>query len=84
MFVMYFHCSQGVSLMRANPAITIDFKPMGLRVSGVTEKHTRVANITFNPLRANTSRMWSGKLIVKAKDKAFKLQIPYQANVLQG
>ena len=77
-FVLF---SQGVSLMRTNPAITIDFKPVGIKVS---EKHTKVADITFNPLRTNTSRMWSGKIIVKAKDKAFKLQIPYQAHVLQG
>ncbi|XP_072040458.1 transmembrane protein 131-like isoform X2 [Amphiura filiformis] len=71
----------GVSLMRANPAITIDFKPIGVRF---VDQHTKVADVTFNPLRANTSRLWSGKIIIKTKDKAHKLQIPYQAHVLQG
>ncbi|XP_038063228.1 transmembrane protein 131-like [Patiria miniata] len=71
-----------ITPMRANNALTIDFKPSVLKPS--SDAHTRVAEVTFHPLKANTSRLWSGKLIVKTKDKNLKLQIPYQANVLQG
>ena len=67
--------------MRANNAITIDFKPQVLKSS---DTHTKVAEVTFHPLKANTSRLWSGKIIVKTKDKNLKLQIPYQSHVLQG
>ncbi|XP_071504186.1 transmembrane protein 131-like, partial [Diadema antillarum] len=70
-----------VSLVRANQAISIDFSPMGLRPS---DTHVRVANITFHPRRANHTRLWSGKIIIKTKEKGFKLQVPYQAHVLQG
>lgn len=72
---------QSVSLVRTNQAITIDFKPIEL---SSTQKHRNVANITFHPLKANYSRFWSGKIIVKTKDKNIKLQIPYQAHVLPG
>ncbi|PIK44908.1 putative transmembrane protein [Apostichopus japonicus] len=70
-----------VSLVRTNQAITIDFKPVEL---SSTQKHKNVANITFHPLKANCSRFWSGKIIVKTKDKNVKMQIPYQAHVLPG
>eukprot|EP00057_Strongylocentrotus_purpuratus_P022121 XP_011676595.1 PREDICTED: transmembrane protein 131 isoform X5 [Strongylocentrotus purpuratus] len=70
-----------VSLVRANQAISIDFSPMGLRPS---DTHIRVANLTFHPRRANHTRLWSGKIIIKTKEKGFKLLIPYQAHVLQG
>ncbi|XP_041456206.1 transmembrane protein 131-like isoform X2 [Lytechinus variegatus] len=70
-----------VSLVRANQAISIDFSPLGLRPS---DTHIRVANVTFHPRRANHTRLWSGKIIIKTKEKGFKLLIPYQAHVLQG
>ncbi|XP_022100300.1 transmembrane protein 131-like isoform X2 [Acanthaster planci] len=70
-----------ITSMRVNNALTIDFKPLVLKPS---DTHTKVAEVTFHPLKANTSRLWSGKLIVKTKDKNIKLQIPYQAHVLQG
>ncbi|XP_033110665.1 transmembrane protein 131-like [Anneissia japonica] len=70
-----------ISLMRANEAVTVDFKPMGLKPS---DKHVRVASLTFQPLKANKSRSWSGKIIVKTKDKNQKLVLPYQALVLPG
>ncbi|XP_071786597.1 transmembrane protein 131-like [Asterias amurensis] len=70
-----------ISSMRANNAIMIDFKPQVLKPS---DTHTKVAEVTFHPLKANTSRLWSGKIIVKTKDKNLKLQIPYQSHVLQG
>ena len=67
--------------MRANSAVAVTFKPLVLKPS---DTYTEVAEVTFHPLKANVSRMWAGKLIVKTKEKNLKLQIPYQANVLQG
>ncbi|XP_071949675.1 transmembrane protein 131-like [Antedon mediterranea] len=70
-----------ISLMRANEAVSVDFKPMGLKPS---DKHMKVASLTFQPLKANKSRCWTGKIIVKTKDKNQKLVLPYQALVLPG
>ncbi|XP_070552188.1 transmembrane protein 131-like isoform X2 [Ptychodera flava] len=70
-----------VTLVRTNEAVTIDFKPLVLKPP---ERHTKVADVSFDPSKAVNSRHWSGKIVIKTKEKNFRLQIPYQAYVLQG
>ncbi|XP_077984160.1 transmembrane protein 131-like [Glandiceps talaboti] len=70
-----------VSLVRANEAVTIGFKPLVIKPG---EKHAKVADITFHPSRATSPRHWFGKIVVKSKEKNYRLQVPYQAHVLQG
>ncbi|XP_005995907.1 transmembrane protein 131 isoform X2 [Latimeria chalumnae] len=66
-----------------NEAITVDFKPVTLKAS--ESKYTRVASISFDASKAKGSSQFSGKITVKAKEKSYsKLEIPYQAEVLEG
>lgn len=66
-----------------NDAITVHFKPITLKAS--ESKYTKVASISFDASRAKKPSQFSGKITVKAKEKSYsKLEIPYQAEVLDG
>ncbi|XP_030090069.2 transmembrane protein 131 [Serinus canaria] len=66
-----------------NEAITVYFKPVTLKAS--ESKYTKVASISFDASKAKRASQSSGKITVKAKEKSYsKLEIPYQAEVLDG
>ncbi|XP_071064811.1 transmembrane protein 131 isoform X2 [Dasypus novemcinctus] len=66
-----------------NDAITVHFKPITLKAS--ENKYTKVASISFDASKAKKASQVSGKITVKAKEKSYsKLEIPYQAEVLDG
>uniref|UniRef100_A0A8D0GTT3 Transmembrane protein 131 n=1 Tax=Sphenodon punctatus TaxID=8508 RepID=A0A8D0GTT3_SPHPU len=66
-----------------NEAITVHFKPVTLKAS--ESKYTKVASISFDASKAKRPPQFSGKITVKAKEKSYsKLEIPYQAEVLDG
>ncbi|KAM4797153.1 transmembrane protein 131 [Rhinophrynus dorsalis] len=66
-----------------NDAITVHFKPITLKASD--SKYTKVASISFDASKAKKPSQFSGKITVKAKEKSYsKLEIPYQAEVLEG
>ncbi|XP_063999603.1 transmembrane protein 131 isoform X1 [Pogoniulus pusillus] len=66
-----------------NEAITVHFKPVTLKAS--ESKYTKVASISFDASKAKKASQSSGKITVKAKEKTYsKLEIPYQAEVLDG
>ncbi|XP_068124260.1 transmembrane protein 131 isoform X3 [Hyperolius riggenbachi] len=66
-----------------NDAITVHFKPITLKAS--ESRYTKVASISFDASRAKKPSQFSGKITVKAKEKTYsKLEIPYQAEVLDG
>ncbi|KAM9212368.1 transmembrane protein 131 isoform 3-T3 [Dugong dugon] len=66
-----------------NDAITVHFKPVTLKAS--ESKYTKVASISFDASKARKTSQCSGKITVKAKEKSYsKLEIPYQAEVLDG
>ncbi|XP_028939043.1 transmembrane protein 131 isoform X2 [Ornithorhynchus anatinus] len=66
-----------------NEAITVHFKPITLQAS--ESKYTKVASISFDASKAKRPSQFSGKITVKAKEKSYsKLEIPYQADVLDG
>ncbi|KAM4803740.1 transmembrane protein 131 isoform X1 [Urocitellus parryii] len=66
-----------------NDAVTVHFKPITLKAS--ESKYTKVASISFDASRAKKPSQFSGKITVKAKEKSYsKLEIPYQAEVLDG
>ncbi|XP_045139766.1 transmembrane protein 131 [Echinops telfairi] len=66
-----------------NDAITVHFKPITLKAS--ESKYTKVASISFDASKARKTSQFSGKITVKAKEKSYsKLEIPYQAEVLDG
>ncbi|XP_054644536.1 transmembrane protein 131 isoform X2 [Dunckerocampus dactyliophorus] len=67
----------------ANEAVTIDFKAVTLRAG--ESRFTKVATITFDASKARRPYQFFGKITVKAKEKSYaKLEIPYQADVLEG
>nr|XP_006822281.1 PREDICTED: transmembrane protein 131-like [Saccoglossus kowalevskii] len=70
-----------VFLLKGNEAISIDFKPQQLRPS---EKHVKIADIVYDPSKAVNPRSLSGKIVIKTKEKNYRMQIPYQVHVLQG
>jgi len=66
-----------------NDAVTVHFKPITLKAS--ESKYTKVASISFDASKAKKPSQFSGKITVKAKEKSYsKLEIPYQAEVLDG
>ncbi|XP_029459171.1 transmembrane protein 131 [Rhinatrema bivittatum] len=66
-----------------NEAVTVHFKPITLKAS--ESKYTKVASISFDASKAKRASQFSGKITVKAKEKSYsKLEIPYQAEVLDG
>ncbi|TNM87610.1 hypothetical protein fugu_005831 [Takifugu bimaculatus] len=67
----------------SNEAVTIDFKAVTLKAG--ESRYTKVASISFDASKARRSYQFSGKITVKAKEKSYsKLEIPYQAEVLDG
>ncbi|XP_041647015.1 transmembrane protein 131 [Cheilinus undulatus] len=67
----------------SNEAVTIDFKAVTLKAG--ESRYTKVASISFDASKARRSYQSSGKITVKAKEKTYsKLEIPYQAEVLEG
>ncbi|KAG7228706.1 hypothetical protein INR49_008484 [Caranx melampygus] len=67
----------------SNEAVTVDFKAVTLKAG--ESRYTNVARITFDPSKARRPYQFSGKITVKAKEKSYsKLEIPYQAEVLEG
>ncbi|XP_034737612.1 transmembrane protein 131 isoform X1 [Etheostoma cragini] len=67
----------------SNEAVTVDFKAVTLRAG--ESRYTKVASISFDASKARRPYQFSGKITVKAKEKSYsKLEIPYQAEVLDG
>ncbi|XP_077390366.1 transmembrane protein 131 isoform X3 [Festucalex cinctus] len=67
----------------SNEAITIDFKAVTLRAG--ESRYAKVATISFDASKARRPYQLFGKITVKAKEKSYsKLEIPYQADVLEG
>ncbi|XP_033847981.1 transmembrane protein 131 [Periophthalmus magnuspinnatus] len=67
----------------SNEAVTIDFKAVTLKAG--ESRYTKVASISFDASKARRPYQTSGRITVKAKEKSYsKLEIPYQAEVLEG
>ncbi|KAM9848708.1 transmembrane protein 131 [Aulostomus maculatus] len=67
----------------SNEAVTIDFKAVTLKAG--ESRYTKVATISFDASKARRPFQFFGKITVKAKEKTYsKLEIPYQAEVLEG
>ncbi|XP_068599286.1 transmembrane protein 131 [Brachionichthys hirsutus] len=67
----------------SNEAVTVDFKAVTLKAG--ENRYTRVASISFDASKARRPFQFTGKITVKAKEKSYsKLEIPYQAEVLEG
>lgn len=67
----------------SNEAVTIDFKAITLKTG--ESRYTKVASISFDASKARRPFQFTGKITVKAKEKSYsKLEIPYQAEVLEG
>ncbi|KAF5894648.1 transmembrane protein, partial [Clarias magur] len=67
----------------ANEAIAVEFKQVTLKAG--ESRYTKVASINFDASKARRPDQFSGKITVKAKEKSYsKLEIPYQAEVLEG
>ncbi|XP_017278994.1 transmembrane protein 131 isoform X2 [Kryptolebias marmoratus] len=67
----------------SNEAVTVDFKAVTLKAG--ESRYTKVASISFDASKAKRPYQFSGKITVKAKEKSYsKLEIPYQAEVLEG
>ncbi|CAL8308866.1 unnamed protein product [Merluccius merluccius] len=75
-----------ITSIRASPsneAVTIDFKAITLKAG--ENKYTKVASISFDASKVQKASQALGKITVKAKEKSYsKLEIPYQAEVLDG
>ncbi|XP_030646920.1 transmembrane protein 131 [Chanos chanos] len=80
--------TKDVSIMSVRPtpsneAITVGFKQITLKAG--ESRYTKVASIRFDASKARRPYQFSGKITVKAKEKSYsKLEIPYQAEVLEG
>ncbi|KAI7807286.1 transmembrane protein 131 isoform X1 [Triplophysa rosa] len=80
--------AKDVSIMSVRPtpsneAVTVEFKQITLKAG--ESRYTKVASISFDASKARRSDQLSGKITVKAKEKSYsKLEIPYQAEVLEG
>ncbi|XP_068449011.1 transmembrane protein 131 isoform X2 [Clinocottus analis] len=67
----------------SNEAVSVDFKAVTLKAG--ESRYTKVASISFDASKARRAFQFSGKITVKAKEKSYsKLEIPYQAEVLDG
>ncbi|XP_031551127.1 transmembrane protein 131-like, partial [Actinia tenebrosa] len=66
----------------ANNAVSVTFTPLNLKPGN---KYIKVATVTFSAYHVKRSRQSNGKIQIKTNSKtALKLELPYQANVLQG
>ncbi|XP_036835227.1 transmembrane protein 131 isoform X1 [Oncorhynchus mykiss] len=67
----------------SNEAVTINFKAITLKPG--ESRYTKVASISFDASKAERPVQFSGKITVEVKEiNSFKLEVPYQAEVLQG
>uniref|UniRef100_A0AAY4DXK1 Transmembrane protein 131 n=1 Tax=Denticeps clupeoides TaxID=299321 RepID=A0AAY4DXK1_9TELE len=67
----------------SNDAVSVEFKQITLKAG--ENKYTKVASISFDPSKVKRPSQALGKITVKAKEKSYsKLEIPYQAEVLEG
>ncbi|KAG8003502.1 hypothetical protein GBF38_018662 [Nibea albiflora] len=79
----FIYALQSVRTTPSNEAVTIDFKAVTLKAG--ESRYTKVASICFDASKARRPYQFSGKITVKAKEKSYsKLEIPYQAEVLEG
>ncbi|KAJ8407276.1 hypothetical protein AAFF_G00278500 [Aldrovandia affinis] len=68
----------------SNEAVTVNFNKSVTLKAG-ENKYTKVASISFDASKSRRPSQFSGKITVKAKEKSYpKLEIPYQAEVLEG
>ncbi|XP_063057580.1 transmembrane protein 131 [Engraulis encrasicolus] len=67
----------------SNEAITVEFKQITLKAG--ESRYTKVATISFDASKARRPFQFTGRVTVKTKEKSYsKLEIPYQAEVLEG
>ncbi|XP_055926563.1 transmembrane protein 131-like isoform X3 [Argiope bruennichi] len=65
-----------------NEAVDVKFMP--LKIPPDTVFSTQVATITFTPSRALHPKQCCGKIVIKSKNNQYKLQIPYQVQLIRG
>ncbi|GFX31596.1 transmembrane protein 131 [Trichonephila clavipes] len=65
-----------------NEAVDVKFLP--LKIPPDTVFSTQVATITFTPSRALHPKQCCGKIVIKSKNNQYKLQIPYQVQLIRG
>ncbi|XP_057312609.1 transmembrane protein 131-like isoform X2 [Hydractinia symbiolongicarpus] len=70
-----------IQVVPPNKAVSVQFTPFSLKTS---KKYSKIATITYTALQASHKRQNSGKIIVYTSDDKKRLEVPYQANVLQG
>jgi hypothetical protein len=66
-----------------NKALVILFNPIVLKGSK-DRKYTKIATVGFSGLMATHKKQRSGKIVVTTSDAKKKLEILYNAHVLQG
>ncbi|CDQ95871.1 unnamed protein product [Oncorhynchus mykiss] len=67
----------------SNEAVTINFKAITLKAG--ESRYTKVSSISFDASKAERPVQFSGKITVEVKEiNSSKLEVPYQAEVLQG
>lgn len=65
-----------------NEAVDVKFTP--IKVPPDTVFSAQVATVTFFPSKVLHPKQCSGKIVVKSKNNQFKLQIPYQVQLIKG
>ncbi|XP_032238964.2 transmembrane protein 131 isoform X2 [Nematostella vectensis] len=71
-----------VAVEPGNSAVSVTFSPVVLKQ---LSKYSKVASITYSAYHVKRSRQFTGKIVIKTNSKSTpKMEIPYQANVLQG
>ncbi|KAG8197319.1 hypothetical protein JTE90_013446 [Oedothorax gibbosus] len=73
---------QNVIATPVNEAVDVKFIP--LKIPPDTVFTTQVATITFTPSRALHPKQCCGKIVIKSKNNQYKLQIPYQVQLIRG
>ncbi|KAG5276018.1 hypothetical protein AALO_G00127020 [Alosa alosa] len=67
----------------SNEAVAVEFKQITLKAG--ESRYTKVATISFDASKARRPFQFTGTVTVKAREKGYsKLEIPYQAEVLEG
>ncbi|XP_012677251.2 transmembrane protein 131 [Clupea harengus] len=67
----------------SNEAVAVEFRQITLKAA--ESRYTKVATISFDASKARRPLQFTGKITVKAREKSYsKLEIPYQAEVLEG
>ncbi|GFS73636.1 transmembrane protein 131 [Nephila pilipes] len=65
-----------------NEAVDVKFMP--LKIPPDTVFSSQVATLTFTPSRALHPKQCCGKIVIKSKNNQYKLQIPYQVQLIRG